>query len=124
MSDDPIDDLLEGLGNLNWITPLGAEIRDIVEGGGYPIFFADDCAWGEASKVLRRQGISAWGTMIVNGQLFTTVRPSDAAGAMEALQRAGIGMLNDEATVPKPAKQPVPQPQPAGSLVWGIETIW
>jgi hypothetical protein len=98
-----LDKILEFGTVFDWISPLIAEVQDIVNGPSHTFFIPENCNWsgGEIASLLRSHGVRTWGHMTVNRTRMITVRQAQARWAQYLLEREGIpiqyGVL-DEST--------------------------
>jgi hypothetical protein len=99
-----IDKILEFGTIFDWISPLIAEVQDVVNGPSHTFFIPEDCNWsgGEVTSLLRKHGVKTWGHMTVNRMRMITVRLAQARWAQYLLERERIpiqyGAL-DESTI-------------------------
>ena len=89
--------------SFDWITPMLAQIQNIINGPSHTLLIPEASGWSgrEIGRMLRRHGVKYWGMMIVKHTLMLTVRQKQARWADYLLQREGIPLLN-----PMPSSQP------------------
>ena len=110
-----LDKLLEFGTTFDWISPLIAEVQDVVNGPEHTFLIPEDCGWsGRAiERVLRDQGVKTWGLMIADHYILITTRQAQARWAQYLLGRERIpiayGVLDEQ-----PALEPRPEQAPAG----------
>jgi len=87
-----IDKILEFGTIFDWISPVIAEVQDIVNGPSHTFFIPEECNWsgGEVTSLLRQHGVKTWGHMTVNRMRMITVRQPQARWAQYLLEREGI----------------------------------
>jgi len=88
--------MLDFLCNFDWISPLAADIRDLLEGPNHTYFIPEDCGWSlnEVANLLHQNGVETWGHMIVNHDIMITVREPQAHWGQYLIQREGIPLRN------------------------------
>lgn len=99
-----IDRILEFGTIFDWISPLIAEVQDIVNGPSHTFFIPEDCDWSgrEITSLLRSHGVKTWGHMTVNRRRMITVRLAQARWTQYLLDRERIpieyGVLDERPT--------------------------
>ena len=88
-------DMMDGGVPGDWISPILGFLGDAMNGPGYTISFPP-CRLTppQVKKLLKKNGIKAWGVEILDGQGCITVRKDDAARACQLLQSHGVPVSN------------------------------
>ena len=91
-----LDKMTEVGRSFDWITPMLAQIQDIVNGPSYTFLIPEASGWSgrEIGRMLRDHGVKYWGMMIVKHTLMLSVRQKQARWADYLLQRSGIPLFN------------------------------
>lgn len=83
--------------SFDWISPLLAIAGDVANGGNTRTFLISaNCGWTgrEIERLLKRNGVTTWGLMVINGTFTISVRQSQAQRARDVLERAGLPLEN------------------------------
>lgn len=94
MSDDPIDDLLYGLQQADFVTPLMAFGQDLLHGqiigGDFGVHSAGRKI-GDIKNIVKRAKIDSWGWIMRRGDLVIfTVNHADAEETKALLIKQGL----------------------------------
>jgi hypothetical protein len=86
--------------SLDWITPLAAEIQDLVQGPTHTFLIADSgsLSAAEIQAHLEHYGIKVWGLMYDGDTLLLSVPQDKAEWADYLLQKLGLQLLNGSPT--------------------------
>ncbi|MBN1402291.1 MAG: hypothetical protein JXA74_15735 [Anaerolineae bacterium] len=88
--------IVHAANSLDWITPLAAEIQDLVQGPSYTFLIddADALSAAEIQAHLEHHGLKVWGLMYDGDVLLLSVPQDKAEWAAYLLQKLGLPLLN------------------------------
>jgi hypothetical protein len=92
--------LVHAANSLDWITPLAAEIQDLVQGPAHTFLIAEGGGLSatEIQAHLEHYGIKVWGLMYDGDTLMLSVPQEKAEWADYLLQKLGLQLLNGAPT--------------------------
>jgi len=91
-----MDDFLAFGSTFDWISPLVAHAKNILNGPSHTFLIPYDSGWsGRAiAKLLGKRGVKSWGYMVIKDTLTVSVTERQADWAQYLLDSAGIPVEN------------------------------